>query len=185
MNKNPDINIKLLVHGDKKVWDNFVELYSPVIYSAVLKVFNTHTKIVDKLNVKDAVQEVFIRLIKDNYRLLKTYNPSKASLTIWLTIVSRSSAIDFLRRQKPDSVSLEKEIEDIPVSDDYPNSSIEIPPDLLSPRQKLILSLLFDKEMEPSEIAELLNIDVQTVRSAKHKALKKVRKFFKDGKLEW
>ena len=172
------MNIKKLINGNKAEWDNFVERFSPVIYSAVLKIFYVRVKNVDEHDVKDAVQEVFIKLIKNNYRLLKTYNPLKASLTTWVTIVARSTAIDFLRCRKPDTVTIEGEIMDIPVSDNCSGAPINIPPDLLSPRQKLILTLLFDKEMDTSEIAELLNITPQTVRSAKHKALTKLRELF-------
>ena len=69
-----------LVSGNKAAWDTFVEQYSPVIYSVVLKIFHSRTKNVNESDVNDAVQEIFIRLIKENYRLLKMYNPSKASL---------------------------------------------------------------------------------------------------------
>lgn len=106
-----------------------------------LKIFHARTKEVDEWDVNDVVQEIFVRLIKNDYHLLKTYNPAKASLATWLTIVSRSTTIDFLRRRKLDSVSLEDE--DIPVPNDHSNSSIDIPSDLLSPRQQLTLTLLF------------------------------------------
>lgn len=173
------MNIKKLLRGDKFAWDGFVERFSAVIYSAVLKVFHAHVKNVDQWDVNDVVQEVFIRLIKDDYRLIKSYNPDKASLVTWLTIISRSTAIDFLRRRRLETVSLEEdEALNIPVAENFSDSSIDIPPDLLSARQKLVLKLLFEKGLEPSEIAEFLDINVQTVRSAKHKALTKLRSFF-------
>jgi len=48
---NPDLHlsIKRLVHGDKREWDLF--------------------KQIDKWDIKEVVQEVFIRLIKEDYHL--------------------------------------------------------------------------------------------------------------------
>lgn len=169
---------KQLVTGNKAAWDTFVEQYSPVIYSVVLKIFHSRTKNFDESDVNDAVQEIFIRLIKENYRLLKMYNPSKASLSTWLTIIARNTTIDIFRQRQLNTVSLENNTQNITEPKDSSDFSIDIPLDLLSPRQKLVLKLLFDKGMETSEIAELLNISVQTVRSAKHKALTKLRKYY-------
>lgn len=174
-----NINIKRLVHGDKREWDVFVEHFSDVIYSSVFKTFSLHIKQIDKWDIKEVVQEVFIRLIKKDYHLLRSYKSYKASLVTWLTIVARSTTIDFLRKSKPETVSVEHEVVNSIVYEDSKVSLIDIPYVLLSSRQKLVLHLLFDKGMDTSEISELLGIDVQTVRSTKHKALKKLRKFFK------
>ncbi|MCD4770756.1 MAG: sigma-70 family RNA polymerase sigma factor [Bacteroidales bacterium] len=172
------MNISNLINGNKKSWNKFVNEYSPLIYSAVLKIFHAHTRNIDEYDVKDAVQEIFIKLIKNDYQLLKNYNPSKASLSTWLTIVSRSTTLDFLKHRQLETISLNDIVLDISEQNEFTDFSIDIPSDLLSSRQKLILKLFFDKKMETSEIAELLNINVQTVRSTKHKALIKLRKLF-------
>ena len=56
--------------------------------------------------------------------------------------------------------------------------TIRIPDGLLSPRQSLVLQLLYEKEMEVAEIAAMLAVDAQTVRSTHHKALVKLRAYF-------
>ena len=53
-----------------------------------------------------------------------------------------------------------------------------LPPGLLTGRQKLVLQLLFDREMSPSEISKVLGISAQAVRSTKHKAIQKLREYF-------
>ena len=50
---------------------------------------------------------------------------------------------------------------------------------MLSPRQREILTMLYDREMEVAEIAAALGIDPQTVRSAHHKAMVKLRAHFR------
>jgi RNA polymerase sigma factor (sigma-70 family) len=49
---------------------------------------------------------------------------------------------------------------------------------VLTARQELVLSLTFDREMEAAEIAKLLRISPQTVRSTRHKAIERLRRHF-------
>jgi RNA polymerase sigma-70 factor (ECF subfamily) len=58
---------------------------------------------------------------------------------------------------------------------------IKMPEGLLSPRQQLVITMLYDREMEVAEIAAALGIDAQTVRSTHHKAMLKLRAHFKDS----
>ena len=64
--------------------------------------------------------------------------------------------------------------------DPKPFERIKIPPDLLSPRQGLVLELLYQRELEVAEAAEMLGVDPQTVRSTHHKAMIKLRAHFKE-----
>jgi DNA-directed RNA polymerase specialized sigma24 family protein len=60
-----------------------------------------------------------------------------------------------------------------------PVRKLKLPEALLSPRQREILAMLYDRDMEVAEIAQALGIDRQTVRSAHHKAMLKLRAHFK------
>lgn len=167
-----------LLYGEKESWEIFVSRSTPLIRSVIYKTMSTYGA-VDPHEAEDALQSVYIRLLKDDFRLLRSFDPRKASLSTWLGVISRSTTIDLLRRRKS-HYSLD---ENLTVSEDIPQSRedrIDLPKDLLSGRQELILRLLFDKEMEPHEVAELLGVEVQTVRSAKHKAIEKLRTFYKD-----
>ena len=64
---------------------------------------------------------------------------------------------------------------------DEPREKVRLPEGLLSPRQKLILGLLYERDMEVAEIAAHLGIDPQTVRSTHHKAMLKLIEHFADG----
>jgi RNA polymerase sigma-70 factor (ECF subfamily) len=55
---------------------------------------------------------------------------------------------------------------------------VRIPVGLLSPRQALVLELLYQRDLTPGEAAEVIGIDPQTVRSMHHKALVKLRAHF-------
>lgn len=171
------------IEGDKWAWDAFVQRYASVIMAAVGRVLSGRGLAGDPQRVEDVCQEVFVRLIKNDYRLLRSYDPDRASIITWLTIIARSSAIDSLRKRKLRTVALE---EAAPVAlveqggDEGGSATEHVPAGLLSARQKLVLGLLFEREMATDDIAKLLGISAQTVRSTRHKAIQKLRKHFAD-----
>lgn len=166
------LDLGALIGGQKSAWDGFVRRYAGLILSAVRGVAR------DGTDVEDLVQEVFARLCKDDFRLLKAYDPARAGITTWLTIVARSTARDAMRRRHPSVTPLDTVPEALLGVEDRHVEPLKLPDGLLSPRQKLVLSMIYDKDMDVSEIAATLGIDPQTVRSTHHKAMLKLRDYF-------
>lgn len=165
-----------LLRGEKAAWDAFVRRYGGLVVAAVRGVAMMHAEI------EDLTQEVFVRLCKDDFRLLRSYDPSRASLSTWITIVARSTARDGMRRRRADAVPLEAVPEaQLAVDPVEPVEKLKLPEALLSPRQREILAMLYDREMDVAEIARALGIDPQTVRSAHHKAMVKLRAYFRSN----
>jgi RNA polymerase sigma factor (sigma-70 family) len=163
-----------LLNGDRAAWESFVRRYGGLIVAAVRGIALSHG------DVEDLTQEVFVRLCKDDFRLLRNYDPARAGLSTWLTIVARSTARDALRRRRADSVPIEAVPEaQLAVGPVEPVEKLKLPEALLSPRQREILAMLYDREMDVAEIARVLGIDPQTVRSTHHKAMVKLRAYFK------
>ena len=163
-----------LFRGDGTAWEGFVRRYGGLVVAAVRGVAAVPG------DVEDLTQEVFLRLCKDDFRLLRSYDPARAGLSTWLTIVARSTARDALRRRRPEGVPLEAVPEaQLAVAPVEPVRKLKLPEALLSPRQREILAMLYDREMDVAEIARALGIDPQTVRSAHHKAMVKLRAHFK------
>ena len=163
-----------LLQGEKAAWDAFVRRYGGLIVAAIRGVAPPHA------DIEDLTQDVFIRLCKDDFRLLRTYDPARASLSTWITIVARSTARDGLRRRRGESVPLDAVPEaQLAVEPVEPVQKLKLPDALLSPRQREILTMLYDREMDVAEIAGVLKIDPQTVRSAHHKAMIKLRAHFR------
>ena len=167
-----DIDLQALIRGEKPAWDGFTRRYAGLIVSAVRGVAH------DGTDLEDLVQEVFVRLCKDGFRLLKTYDPARAGLSTWLTIVARSTARDALRRRQLPVTPIDAVPESALATDAAPRERLRLPADLLSPRQKVVLNMLYDRDMDVAEIAEALGVDPQTVRSTHHKAMLKLRSHF-------
>jgi DNA-directed RNA polymerase specialized sigma24 family protein len=163
-----------LVRGEKGAWAEFVRRYAGLVVAAVREMAR------EPADVEDLVQEVFLRLCRDDFRLLKSYDPARAGISTWLTIVARSTARDALRRRRAEEIPIEAVAESrLKVDPVEPLPPLKLPDALLSPRQKEILTMLYDREMDVAEVAKALGIDPQTVRSAHHKAMVRLRAYFR------
>lgn len=172
------IDLAALASGSKRMWDAFVVASTPLINAVVRRTLSTYGVTED--DVLDAAQDVYVRLCTNQFRLLKTYDPARAGLSTWLAVVARSTAVDFARRRRQAT----SPIDDVPESalavEDRHVERLQIPAGLLTERQTLILKCLYDEERDVAEIARLLKIDAQTVRSTHHKALLRLREHFKE-----
>jgi len=171
-----DDNLGPLLAGSKAAWNRFVARYAPVIYAGVRRKLVPAGRAED---AEDVAQDVFLRLCRRDFHLLRSYDPARARLTTWLTIIATSAAIDHLRRQKAASQPLDT-VPETHLAVDPPKEPVKvpIPPDLLSPRQALVVELLYQREMEVAEAAAFLGVEAQTVRSMHHKALTRLRAHF-------
>jgi len=172
--------LKRLIDGDREGWNAFVTAYAPLIRAMVSRTMSAYGAF-SAPDIEDAIQNVYLRLLRDDRRLLKSYDPDRASISTWLGLISRSVTIDFLRKKGKSHLPLREELAEGYTAEPG-EDRIDLPKGLLSARQELILRLLFDKEMDPDEVADFLGVEVQTVRSAKHKAIEKLRRHYKDEK---
>lgn len=177
------------LRGEKKAWDTFVEKYSPMIYASVKRTLSGSSANIPGRTLEDITQEVFVRLIRDDYRLLKQFDGKRASLSTWLALVARSVCIDQLRKRQIETFSLEdSDIKAGSGSFDEPmteSANTEaLPLHLLTARQRLVLNMLFEEQMTVPQAAKIIGVDDQTIRSTKHKALERLRSHFRGDKIK-
>ena len=172
------IDLRTLLSGNKRAWDGFVAAAAPLIHAVVRRTLTPYRLGDD--DVMDAAQDVFVRLCAADYRLLKTYDPARAGLSTWLAVVSRSCAIDHARRRRQATTPLDEIPEASLGVEDRHVEKIKIPQGLLTDRQALVLRCLYDEEKDVAEVARMLKVDAQTVRSTHHKALLRLRAHFQE-----
>ena len=172
------IDLRALAAGDKRTWDGFVTASTALINAVVRRALGAYRLGED--DVMDAAQDVYVRLCANDFRLLKTYDPARAGLSTWLAVVARSAAVDFVRRRKAATMAIDEVPEAALAVEDRHVEKLKIPEGLLTERQALILKCLYDEERDVAEVAQLLRIDAQTVRSTHHKALLRLREHFKE-----
>ena len=136
----------------------------------------------DRSLAEDLAQDVFLHLYK-NLRAIQ----SPAHLLYWLRKVTSHRCIDQARRQKlRPRISLTEYLERAP----EPATAIRTTDPLLGgvlrrliarlpERSRMIVILRFQEDLEPAEIAGMLDIPLGTVKSNLHRSLALLR-----GKLE-
>jgi RNA polymerase sigma-70 factor (ECF subfamily) len=178
------VDLEGCLSGDKSAWDAFVDQAAPIIFAAVQRTLRQGKPGGAPSDAEDLAQEVFVRLVQKDYALLRSYDPARASLSTWLTLVARSTVLNRLRKERVRVVPLDEAHEPVLAAGaegrDDAVPSLEVPEGLLSPRQHLVLRLLVEREMSVEEAAATLGVDAQTIRSTKHKAIAKLREFFRD-----
>lgn len=176
------MNKEAIIAGDKSEWTQFVQEYTAQLLITIETVLRRYGASPE--TKEDILQELLTRIFVDREKFWKLYDPDKASLSTWLGVIARNATIDALRRQKKE-YPLEEAF--LPASDTH-NDRIEWQEVIaraamqLSTRQEMILRMSFEQGASVREIAGVLGIREQSVRSQRHKAIEKMRKLLKDLK---
>jgi RNA polymerase sigma factor (sigma-70 family) len=89
------------LNGEKTAWDAFVLQYSSLVYHTIKKTFTLYHLEPRADLVEDLFQEVFLSLLRDDFRKLSQFKGERGcSLASWLRVVVARITIDFLRKQQ-------------------------------------------------------------------------------------
>ena len=168
---------KAIKTGDRSAYNELMHLYRDPIY------FMLYEKVGDQELAKDLTIEALGKAFKN----LHMYTPEYAFST-WLYTVARNNCIDYLRKNKISTISIDKMIEDeegkksnfdIKSNDPNPESIIikkqrisilrQIV-DQLKPKYRELVKLRYFKEMSYEEISDILNIPLGTVKAQLHRS---------------
>ncbi|MGZ8831330.1 MAG: RNA polymerase sigma factor, partial [Thermoanaerobaculia bacterium] len=141
--------------------------HGAMVFSLVYHFFH------DRSRAEEIAQDVFLQL----YRSLDSIE-SPEHLTHWLRQVTTRRCIDVIRRSKLRAVPLDS-IVDIesndrvadPLFDRKLRTLIAELPDM----QRIILTLRYQEDLDPSEICRIVEMPVNTVKSHLHRALQSLR----------
>lgn len=100
--------VQRCVKGDKLAWDEFVEKYSRLIYHYIRSTLKVKGSLLTQENIEELFQGLFLGLIKDNFRKLKSFKARNGcSLATWLRQVAVNYTLDYIRKSRP-TLSLEE-----------------------------------------------------------------------------
>lgn len=177
LTKDPKILIQLAKNGDKEAFGNLYNLYFIPIFRYI------YFRVKSKTEAEDLVQEVFLKVYQgiENFK-----DQNKLPLNYFFTI-ARNTLIDYWRKKK--EVLVDEKLENI--SDKNADSAelveqketegmiINLIKDLTEEQQEVIV-LKFINDLTNREIAKLLGKSEEAIRQLQCRALKKLRKKFKD-----
>jgi RNA polymerase sigma-70 factor, ECF subfamily len=129
----------------------------------------------DRSLAEDVAQEVFLELYQKLARI-----QSPAHLTYWLRKVAVHRSIDLGRRQKHRRESgwetLPEPAAEVKGSDPLLLDRLRQTVGTLPEKQRMVVVLRYEEDLGPAEIAELMEMPVNTVKSTLHRSLEELRK---------
>lgn len=133
----------------------------------------------DENFIKDCIQDLFVKIFNNRKNLASTDNPSA-----YLLHALKNMIIDALTRKRiliytsdlPFYVEYNAIYEN-PETDDGERilEQFEAVVNLLSPRQKEVIYLRFQQELSYDQIAQILQINGQSIRNLVHRSIEKIR----------
>jgi RNA polymerase sigma-70 factor (ECF subfamily) len=150
--------------GDTGAFEALVRRHERMVFSLALHVLH------DRAVAEEVAQEVFLQLFRHLGQI-----DSDAHLTFWLRRVTGHRAIDVVRREggrrhvsldEAPALSLVRRDRD-----PWLERGIRRLVDQLPPRVRLVLALRYQEDLEPTEIAALLGVPLNTVKSRLKRAL--------------
>ena len=170
--------IEFLQKGDQRALNLLYENYSNSLYGVILKIT------INEEIAQDALQETFIKVWKNASK----YDSSKAKLFTWLFRIATNNSIDFIRKKKLDTMSLNTAYQD----ESGANVTIDVKDKNLNPQEEAIkaqkieliqlfvtklpakyqrlVRLRYFKELSYEEIARELEAPLGTVKAQLHRA---------------
>jgi RNA polymerase sigma-70 factor, ECF subfamily len=157
------------VRRDSQAFAEIVEEYQAMVFSIAFHFLQ------DQGTAEDVAQEVFLRLYQDLSAI-----QSAAHLTHWLRRVAVHQSISQGRRKKHRS---ETALEDAPepctvtaMRDPMLQGQLRETLAALPEKQRMIVVLRYQEDLGPAQIAELLQMPVNTVKSTLHRSLEELRR---------
>jgi RNA polymerase sigma-70 factor (ECF subfamily) len=180
MQKATDGELMRLIRGrDRDAFEQLYDRYVKLVYSFALKSVRSEQA------AKEIVQLVFTRL----WTTEKGYNPDKGQFVNWLITVTRNMTIDYARNQrKHESIVAIEPDQWVKIPDDSLNTpeakvarlwvreQIRDAYHLLSDNQIRLIERVYWEGYTLSEIAEMNNEPLGTIKSRLHQSLKVLRK---------
>jgi RNA polymerase sigma-70 factor (ECF subfamily) len=154
--------------GDRNAFGRLVRAHQSMVFSLAYHCTG------DAAEAEELSQDVFVELFR-NVNSIET----PAHLTFWLRKVASRKCIDWARRERNrPRIALESVRE--PSAPERPSDALlsETLRRLvasLPDSQRAIVILRFQEELEPADIAEVLGIPVNTVKSSLHRSLALLR----------
>jgi RNA polymerase sigma-70 factor (ECF subfamily) len=175
-----------VIAGDEQAWVDFCHKYESLVAACAMRVLRRYGVQLATATVDDLVAEVWLALLRNGRHKLRIYDPARGCrLSTWLGMIATNTVIDYLRVNHTPSAYLEDHPQvDLQLVDGVgPDAALEHQQRAVIARQALrrlkaeeqrFVCYCFADEREPTDIARLLGISVNTVHSRKFKLREKL-----------
>jgi RNA polymerase sigma-70 factor (ECF subfamily) len=177
--------IKEALAGNQDAYARLMKKYHDTIYHLIYRMIH------DKEEVEDLTQEAFIKA----FASLKNFNDEYAFST-WLYKIASNNCIDYLRKKKLKTYSIDKPVEakdsdyvyelpdttyepDKHIIEQQQQEMIQSAIDALPEKYRIVIVLRHQEEKNYEEIAEMLDLPLGTVKAHIFRAREMLYKYLK------
>jgi RNA polymerase sigma-70 factor, ECF subfamily len=172
--------IERCIKREEKAWIEFIDRFSGLVHYSASRRLKKDGFCFNEQDIQDIVQNVFVS-IWEKSKLAEVRERNK--IQAWLSIVGQTSALNFMRKKKERLLREEElfSVENI-VSEKGAEYSFELIEKLekavekFSPREKIALKLNIIYGKTHKEIADFMNIPVNTVSTIISRRKKQLRR---------
>ena len=169
--------IKEVLAGKTATYAKLVDKYQGYVYSVVLRILKNREE------AEEAAQDVFVKA----FRRLHSYN-RMAKFSTWLYRIAYNTAIDYSRKKKHDTASIDDDESFLSIPDKnsrgqfeqlqavqrsyYINQMVNQLPE----KEGILVTLFYLKENSVEEIAKITNLSVSNVKVKLFRIRKRLKK---------
>ena len=174
---------------DLKLITRALDNGDPIAYNELMKLYRDplYFMLYEKVNDQELAKDLTIESIGKAFKKLHLYTPNYAFST-WLFTLARNHCIDYLRKHKLPTISIDK----LMLDEDGKRTNFDLMSDLLNPEQEMekkqriailryivdqlkpkyrdLVKLRYFKELSYDEIAEVLDLPIGTVKAQLHRS---------------
>lgn len=178
-----DEEILKIAHLDKdKGFKCLIERFQEPLYWHIRRMLTCHE------DAEDVLQETFLRA----YRHLGSFK-GDSKLSTWLYKIATNEVFRFIEKHKQTMVALDDlerqyayEVQDSGSDDDTAEQLVWLQKAIrhLPEKQRLVFNLRYYDELEYAEISEILNTQVETLKTNFHYAKENIKKYIQKNYYE-
>lgn len=174
--------LQAVIEGNQSAWNAFYKRYERLMLSCIRKVLLRYGVRADDNDMSDFLNSACVELIRSDYKKLRAYDPEKGyKISSWVGLIATNATHDALRKRGPNTVPIDspdsgaEQVVDVAPSptelailkeqQDIVNQAIF----LLKPSEQRFIQYYYIDQLDPAEIAEILQININTVYSRKSK----------------
>jgi len=156
-----EVTLRRAQRGDQRAWRDLIDRYQQPVHALIYRLLAGRAR----HRVEDLTQETFVRVL----RALPRFDPAgPASLSTWILTIATRMTLNELRR--PEAAGLEREPEaaeraDVDAERKRLGAAIAAGVAQLPDQQRAVLVLREYHDLDYAEIADVLELDVGTVKS--------------------
>lgn len=168
--------ISRVLRGEQSVFSQLVERYQNYVFTLVLRFVE------NREDAEEVAQDVFVK----TYRSLADFR-GESKFSTWLFTIARTTCISFLRKRKPDILSLDNERTGLQaenresgfranlIEQKSRHAMLNEAIGMLGPDDSQVLTLFYKGEQTLEEIGRIMGMESNTVKVKLHRARQRLK----------